>query len=221
MNLLESAQAARRGSKGKKNSVDLAAPRESVVREFLESLRQRDEESIAPRGTLPGALGLDGETLCPALSLEVWQPHDRGKPVRKHEGRETMANKKDVDKPYDDNRHTHEPHGQKPHDPPYYDPDYERPPHHGHEPPDNPRYPDSRIYGNYASKNPPRYVPHPFEHTCFKPRKEDYKPPATCDGHNDKLCVRKDHRTLTADEQSRFLNAFTQINTMGARGPLV
>ncbi|MGH9628332.1 MAG: hypothetical protein ACRD7E_08345 [Bryobacteraceae bacterium] len=32
-----SAQAARRGIKGKKNSADLAAPRESVVREFLES----------------------------------------------------------------------------------------------------------------------------------------------------------------------------------------
>ncbi|MGH9629800.1 MAG: hypothetical protein ACRD7E_15905 [Bryobacteraceae bacterium] len=31
-----SAQAARRGSKGKKNSADLAAARESVVREFLE-----------------------------------------------------------------------------------------------------------------------------------------------------------------------------------------
>ncbi|MGH9627577.1 MAG: hypothetical protein ACRD7E_04420 [Bryobacteraceae bacterium] len=34
---LESAQAARRGIKGKKNPADLAAPRESVVREFLES----------------------------------------------------------------------------------------------------------------------------------------------------------------------------------------
>ncbi|MGH9632699.1 MAG: hypothetical protein ACRD7E_30710 [Bryobacteraceae bacterium] len=31
-----SAQAARRGIKGKKNSAGLAAPRESVVREFLE-----------------------------------------------------------------------------------------------------------------------------------------------------------------------------------------
>ena len=26
---------------------------------------------------------------------------------------------------------------------------------------------------------------------------------------------------LTADEQNRFLNAFTQINTLGALGPLV
>jgi hypothetical protein len=26
--------------------------------------------------------------------------------------------------------------------------------------------------------------------------------------------MRKDHRTLTADEQSRFVNAFTQINAM-------
>ena len=64
-------------------------------------------------------------------------------------------------------------------------------------------------------------MPHPFEHTCFKPRKEDYKPPVTCDDHDDELCVRKDHRTLTADEQNRFLNAFTQINAMNALGPLV
>ncbi|MGH9631027.1 MAG: polysaccharide biosynthesis/export family protein, partial [Bryobacteraceae bacterium] len=32
-----SAQAARRGSKGRKNSADLAGPRESVVRQFLQS----------------------------------------------------------------------------------------------------------------------------------------------------------------------------------------
>jgi tyrosinase len=119
----------------------------------------------------------------------------------------------------------HEPRPHRPHDAPYYDPNYDDPLDHGHEPPDNPRYPDSRIYGDYASKRPPRYVPHPFEHTCFKPRKEDYKPPTTCDDHDDHeddhLCVRKDHRKLTADEQSRFLNAFTQINAMGALGPLV
>ena len=116
------------------------------------------------------------------------------------------------------------PHHHRPHDPPYYDPNYDDPPSHGHEPPDNPRYPDPRIYGDYASKRPPRYIPHPFEHTCFKPRKDDYKPPVTCDDHDDHdthLCVRKDHRTLTADEQNRFLNAFTQINAMGALGPLV
>ena len=35
------------------------------------------------------------------------------------------------------------------------------------------------------------------------------------------MCVRKDHRALTADEQNRFLNAFTQINAMNALGPLV
>ena len=35
---------------------------------------------------------------------------------------------------------------------------------------------------DYASKRPPRYVPHPFDHTCFRPRKDDYKPPVTCDG---------------------------------------
>ncbi|MGH9628564.1 MAG: hypothetical protein ACRD7E_09545, partial [Bryobacteraceae bacterium] len=34
-----SVQAARSGSKGKRNSADLAAPRESVVREFLESVQ--------------------------------------------------------------------------------------------------------------------------------------------------------------------------------------
>ena len=114
------------------------------------------------------------------------------------------------------------PHGHRPHQPPYYDPDYAHPADHGHHPPANPRYPDARIYGTYASAKPPRYVPHPFEHACFRPRKEDYKPPATCDdGGGTELCVRKDHRTLTADEQNRFLNAFTQINAMNALGPLV
>ncbi|MDH5540335.1 MAG: tyrosinase family protein [Rhizobacter sp.] len=109
----------------------------------------------------------------------------------------------------------------RPHHPPYFDPNYEDRPDHRHGVPVNPRYTDARIYGAYASKKPPRYVPHPFEHTCFKPRKEDYKPPTTCDEHDDRLCVRKDHRTLTADEQNRFLNAFTQINAMNALGPLV
>ena len=112
-------------------------------------------------------------------------------------------------------------HGHRPHNPPYHDPDYDNPTHHPHEPPVNPRYPDSRIYGTYASKTPPPYVPHPFEHACFKPRKEDYKPPITCEDYGDELCIRKDHRTLTADEQSRFLNAFTQINVINALGPLV
>jgi tyrosinase len=124
----------------------------------------------------------------------------------------------------DDGSHDHPPHGHhRPHDPPYYDPDYDHPPTHPHEPPENPRYPDRRIYGDYASKRPPRYVPHPFEHTCFKPRRDDYKPPVTCDDHggHDDLCVRKDHRMLTVDEQNRFLNAFALINSMGALGPLV
>jgi tyrosinase len=96
-------------------------------------------------------------------------------------------------------------------------------PESGHpSPPDNPRYPDPRIYGSYASKKPPTYVPHPYEHTCFKPRKEDYKPPATCNGDGkEELCVRRDHRSLTSDQQNRFLNAFTQINAMNALGPLV
>jgi len=89
-------------------------------------------------------------------------------------------------------------------------------------PPDNPRYPDPRIYGDYASKRPPAYVPHPYEHACFKPRKEDYKPPVTCEEEDVGYpCVRRDHRTLTTDQQNRFLNAFTQINSLGALGPLV
>jgi len=142
-------------------------------------------------------------------------PHDHG--TRGHDDKS--------DRPYDDKRQHPkggEPHGHRPHEPPYYDPDYEQPPDHRHAPPDNPRYPDRRIYGDYASKTPPRYVPHPFEHTCFKPRKEDYKPPVTCDDdHEDDVCVRKDSRRLTADEQNRFLNAFTQINVMNALGPLV
>jgi tyrosinase len=118
--------------------------------------------------------------------------------------------------------HDEKPHHYKPHDPPYYDPDYDHPPDYEHEPPDNPRYPDRRIYGEYASTKPPRYVPHPFEHTCFKPREKDYKPPIRCDDyHEDGLCIRKDHRKLTTDEQNRFLNAFTQINIMNALGPLV
>ena len=117
--------------------------------------------------------------------------------------------------------HEHPPSGHRPHHEPYEEPDYKHPPHHGHKPPDNPRYPDPRIYGDYASKKPPVYVPHPYEHACFRPREEDYKPPVTCDDHEDDLCVRKDHRTLTADEQNRFLNAFTQINALNALGPLV
>ena len=113
----------------------------------------------------------------------------------------------------------HTPH--RPHHPPYYDPDYSHPQHHDNEPPANPRYPDERIYGSYATKRPPRYVPHPLEHLCFKPRREDYKPPITCDGPDDQLCVRKDHRALTTDEQTRFLNAFAQLNASGVLGPLV
>lgn len=34
-------------------------------------------------------------------------------------------------------------------------------------------------------------------------------------------CNRKNHRALTVDEQNRFLNAFTQINSMNALVPLV
>lgn len=117
---------------------------------------------------------------------------------------------------YDDSPHAH-----KPHHLPYHDPDYEQMPDYAHKPPDNPRYLNRRIYGDYASETPPSYVPHPIEHACFKPRKQDYKPPATCGDDQDDVCIRKDHRMLTADEQNRFLNAFSQINAMNALGPLV
>jgi tyrosinase len=51
---------------------------------------------------------------------------------------------------------------------------------------------------------------------------EDYKPPASCgDDQKNELCVRRDHRTLTTDQQSRFLNSFTAINALNALGPLV
>lgn len=113
----------------------------------------------------------------------------------------------------------HRPHGHHP--PPYHNPDYSHPPEHPKEPPPNPRYPDERIYGTYATKRPPAYIPHPLDHLCFKPRKEDYKPPKTCGEPKPDLCVRKDHRALTTDEQNRFLNAFTQVNASNALGPLV
>ena len=118
-------------------------------------------------------------------------------------------------------KHDHGGHEHGAHNPPYYDPDYDHPSEHPHEPPVNPRYPDERIYGTYATKKPPRYVPHPIDHACFKPRKEDYKPPKSCHEPDEDLCVRRDHRTLTSDEQNRFLNAFTQINILNALGPLV
>lgn len=109
------------------------------------------------------------------------------------------------------------------HPAPYEDPDYDRPAEHPTEPPPNPRYPDASIYGSYASDEPPRYVPHPFDHACFRPRKEDYKPPVACDddGSEDGLCHRKDHRRFTVDEQNRFLNAFSQANALGALAPMV
>lgn len=107
------------------------------------------------------------------------------------------------------------------HRPPYHDPDYDRPDDHPSEPPINPRYPDRRIYGDYATRKPPPYVPHPFDHTCFRPRKQDYRPPTTCEDPGNGLCRRIDSRRMTADQQARFLNAFTQVNSMGALGPLV
>lgn len=106
----------------------------------------------------------------------------------------------------------------------FSNPDYEHGGHeHGdHPPPDNLRYTDRRIYGDYASKEPPAYVPHSYEHAIFKPRKEDYKPPMPCNGGGTgEGCVRINQRALSADQQNRFLNAFTLINNMGALGPLV
>ena len=104
---------------------------------------------------------------------------------------------------------------------PYFEPNYEEPLEHSHEPPEDVRYPNRRIYGDYASKQPPRYVPHPFDHTCFRPREDDYKPPVTCGDAAGDLCIRKDHRVLTADEQNRFLHAFIPLTFMNALGPLV
>ena len=107
---------------------------------------------------------------------------------------------------------------------PHCERDYDsgKPGHKHPKKPDNPRYPDSRIYGDYASKKPPPYIPHPYEDTCFKPREEDYKPPVTCDPvEDDTLCIRRDHRTLTVDQQDRFMNAFNQVNAVNALGPLV
>jgi hypothetical protein len=71
------------------------------------------------------------------------------------------------------------------------------------EPPQNPRYPDSRIYGITRRSARRPTSPTGLDHACFKPRKEDYKPPVTCADHDDDLCVRKDHRALTTDEQNR------------------
>jgi hypothetical protein len=77
----------------------------------------------------------------------------------------------------------HDPHpsAHRPHDLPYLDPNYDEPPDHGHEPPNNPRYPDERIYGAYASKRPPRYVPHPSCTRASSPagRTISRPPPAT------------------------------------------
>ncbi|MBA4141824.1 MAG: tyrosinase family protein [Nitrosospira sp.] len=107
---------------------------------------------------------------------------------------------------------------------PHENPDYEKDGHeHDHSaPPENLRYTDQRIFGDYASKNPPPYVPHPYEHACFKPRKEDYKPPVPCDGDDTNgQCGRRNQRSLTADQRDRLLNAFTQLNNIAALGPLV
>src|SRR5215510_13472563 len=128
------------------------------------------------------------------------------------------SDKKPTHKPHYEHG-SDKPHDHAPHAPLCDDPDYRNPPDHGHTPPPNPRYPDPRIYGSYATKTPPRYIPHPIEHACFRPRKDDCKPPKTCDGHGNDLCVRKDHRALTTDEQNRFLWPFTLFTVLRRRVP--
>ncbi len=121
-------------------------------------------------------------------------------------------------------------HHKKPKPNPCYEKDYDdhgRPDHSHHKPPENPRYPDPDLYGSYATKDPPPYVPHSYDHSCFRPIEKCYKPPTKCheddgdDNDPQRLCVRRDHRTLTSDQQTRFLNAFAQANALGALGPLV
>lgn len=109
----------------------------------------------------------------------------------------------------------------KPHSLPYYDPDYDQPHQILHVPPENPRFPDLRIFGQYATRNPPAFILHPAEQMSFRPRKADFKAPFRCDGQDEELCVRKDHRAMTVDEQNRFVNAFMLIKFMHALGPLV
>ena len=129
---------------------------------------------------------------------------------RRTSGR-SKANRDDYRPPHHDRRHL------------CHDVDYDAP-HGDHpsKPPPQVRYPDRRIYGSYASKSPPPYVPHPYDHSCFRPRKEDCKPPRGCDDEPSVgVCVRKNSRTLTSDERARFLNAFSQAIALGALAPLV
>lgn len=107
------------------------------------------------------------------------------------------------------------------HDLPYYDPDYDSPMQFMHPAPDSLRFPDQHIFGQYATLTPPAFVPHPPEHTAFKPRKADFLAPFTCEEPPADLCIRKDHRSLTVDEQNRFLNAFMMIKFSHILGPLV
>src|SRR5262245_11054916 len=92
-------------------------------------------------------------------------------------------------------------HHHKPHALPYYDPDYDQPHEFLQVVPDNLRFPDRQLFGQYATLNPPTFVPHPSDHLAFKPRKADFKAPFTCDGQEEELCIRKDHRMMTVDEQ--------------------
>ena len=59
------------------------------------------------------------------------------------------------------------------------------------------------------------------EHSCFRPRPQDCKPPVTCDGDNDAALPEKGSPPADSGRAKPFLNAFTQINAMNALGPLV
>ena len=123
--------------------------------------------------------------------------------------------------PHDHGAPQHGSHHHKPHDLPYYDPNYDEPHLMTHVMPDNARFPERRIFGEYATLTPPAFVPHPVDHISFKPRKADFRAPFSCDGQDEDLCIRKDHRAMTVDEQNRFLNAFMMIKFAHLLGPLV
>ena len=90
--------------------------------------------------------------------------------------------------------HGHGDHGHRPHNPLCEDPDYKHPPEHG---PSRRTTRVSRPAGSTAVRFEGAAAltfRTRFEHACFKPRKEDCKPPVTCDEPDTGLCVRKDHR---------------------------
>ncbi|MEA2080578.1 MAG: tyrosinase family protein [Pseudomonadota bacterium] len=111
------------------------------------------------------------------------------------------------------------------------------PPKHkdgGHQPPEyqrDPYTPDIRYYvgeqyyGAYATSNPPEYVPHSLEHSCFRPAPEYDVPPRRCEdayeGCDPQLRVRINQAMMTQDQRDRFLNAYQQLIDSNFLGPLV